>query len=226
MRLKKGLIVLLIAANLLMLAIGAFTIPPNFKMNEEMEASVPKEEEPSPELPQQEEQFPPAPADSEDIPEKDETRVDLSTMERPDLEDFLWYTEDVYYNGVPTNANSIITMEFLTGSWKALIIYDPNNEYDAGAMEFLNIDLAGADGIVSLTFDWYQIFWANEGESLDETEMEDSVYNGKWEKGGLWASGAGTTHLTQFYELQGKQYAVGTMDTPDGTPAFVALVRP
>ena len=33
-------------------------------------------------------------------------------------------------------------------------------------------------------------------------------------------------HLTQFYELNRKQYAVGTMDTPDGIPALVALVRP
>ena len=44
--------------------------------------------------------------------------------------------------------------------------------------------------------------------------------------GGLWASGAGTIRLTQFYEKNGKQYAIGTMDTPDGIPALVALVRP
>ena len=44
--------------------------------------------------------------------------------------------------------------------------------------------------------------------------------------GGLWASGAGTIRLTQFYEQSGKQYAIGTMDTPDGIPALVALVRP
>ena len=56
--------------------------------------------------------------------------------------------------------------------------------------------------------------------------MEDSVFLGKWENGGLWASGAGTIRLTQFYEQSGKQYAIGTMDTPDGIPALVALVRP
>jgi hypothetical protein len=93
-------------------------------------------------------------------------------------------------------------------------------------MEFLNIALAGTAESLSLTLDWYQIFWANEGESFDESDMEDSVFLGKWENGGLWASGAGTIHLTQFYELNRKQYAVGTMDTPDGIPALVALVRP
>ena len=81
---------------------------------------------------------------------------------------------------------------------RQLIIYDPNNEYDAGAMEFLNIALAGTAESLSLTLDWYQIFWANEGESFDESDMEDSVFLGKWENGGLWASGAGTIHLTQF----------------------------
>ena len=151
--------------------------------------------------------------------------MSLSTEERPDLEDFLWYTEDVAYDGVPSDANIIDNIVPLTGGWKALIVYDPNNEYDAGAMEFLNVALAGTAESLSLTLDWYQIFWANEGESFDESDMEDSVFNGKWENGGLWASGAGTIRLTQFYALNGKQYAVGTMDTPDGIPALVALVR-
>ncbi len=151
--------------------------------------------------------------------------MNLSTEERPDLGDFLWYTEDVLYNGVPSDANIIDNIGPLTGSWKALIIYDPNNEHNSSAMEFLNIALAGAAESLSLTLDWYQIFWANEGESFDETDMEDGVFLGKWENGGLWASGAGTIRLTQFYKQSGKQYAVGTMDTPDGTPALVALVR-
>ncbi len=42
------------------------------------------------------------------------------------------------------------------------------------------------------------------------------------ESGGLWASGAGTIRLTLFYELNRMQYAVGTMDTPDGIPALAS----
>ena len=67
------------------------------------------------------------------------------------------------YDGVPSDANIIDSIDLLTGRWKALIVYDPNNEYDAGAMEFLNIALAGTAESLSLTLDWYQIFWANEG---------------------------------------------------------------
>lgn len=226
MKLKKGLIAALIAANVIMLVVGILTIPPNLRSADGKGPPALGTEQTAPVTPLQEEQPPPETVESGDIPAPEETGGSLSTEERPDLEGFLWYTEDVAYNGVPADANIIDNIGPLTGSWKALILYDPDNEYDAGAMEFLNIALAGTAESLSLTLDWYQIFWANEGESFDETDMEDSVFLGKWEKGGLWASGAGTIHLTQFYELNGKQYAVGTMDTPDGTPALVALVRP
>ncbi|MDK2991057.1 MAG: hypothetical protein PWP48_290 [Clostridiales bacterium] len=223
---KKGLIAVLIAANLLMLVIGILIIPPNLRSADGKDSPVPETEQTAPITPSPEEETPPATKESGSIPAPEVTGVSLSTEERPDLEDFLWYTEDVAYDGVPSDANIIDNIGSLTGSWKALIIYDPNNEYDAGAMEFLNVALAGAAESLSLTLDWYQIFWANEGESFDEADMEDGVFSGKWENGGLWASGAGTIRLTQFYEQNGKQYAVGTMDTPDGTPALVALVRP
>lgn len=223
---KKILPAILIAANVIMLVVGIFTIPPNLRAEAEKESSVPRAEQTSPVTPSPEDEAPPASAESGGVPSSEETGVSLSTEERPDLEDFLWYTEDVAYDGVPSDANIIDSIGLLTGGWKALIIYDPDNEYDAGAMEFLNIALAGTAESLSLTLDWYQIFWANEGESFDETDMEDGVFSGKWENGGLWASGAGTIRLTQFYEKNGKQYAVGTLETPDGIPALVALVRP
>jgi hypothetical protein len=223
---NKILSAILIAANLLMLVIGVLTIPPNLRATDGKEPPVPRAEQTAPVTPPPEEETPSATTESDSIPSPEETGVSLSTEERPDLEDFLWFTEDVAYEGVPSDANIIDNIGPLTGSWKALIIYDPNNEYDAGAMEFLNVALAGTAENLSLTLDWYQIFWLNEGESFDETDMEDGIYSGKWENGGLWASGAGTIRLMQFYELNGKQYAVGTMDTLDGTPALVALVRP
>lgn len=226
MKLKKGLIAVLITANVIMLVVGILTIPPNLRSADGKEPPALGTEQSTPVTPSPKEEAPPTPTESGDIPAPEETDTSLSTEEHPDLEDFLWYTEDVAYDGVPSDANIIDSIDLLTGSWKALIVYDPNNEYDAGAMEFLNIVLAGTTESLSLTLDWYQIFWANEGESFDESDMEDSVFLGKWETGGLWASGAGTIRLTQFYEQSGKQYAIGTMDTPDGIPALVALVRP
>ncbi len=211
---KKILTVILIAANLLMLVIAIVTIPPNLRGGSE-KADAPVTLEPAD-----------TPDQGGESQAADTPGADFSTNERPDLEDFLWYTEDVLYEGVPADAAAIDNIGTLTGGWKALIIYDPNNEFDSGAMEFFNISLAGTEDDLSLILDWYLIFWSNEGKSFDETDMEDTVFNGKWEGGGLWASGAGTIRLTQFYEKNQKQYAVGTMDTPDGIPAFIALVRP
>lgn len=224
---NKILFTILIVANIFMLVIGIITIPPNLQSGATAKKPpVTKAEQTVPVTPPHEEETHPVATKRGSTVATEETNTSLSTEERPDLGDFLWYTEDVAYNGVPSDADISDNIGSLTGGWKAIIIYDPNNEYEASAMEFLNIALAGTAKSLSLTLDWYQIFWANEGESFDETDMEDSVFSGKWENGGLWASGAGTIHLTQFYEQNGKQYAVGTMDTPDGTPANIALVRP
>lgn len=224
---NKILPAILIVANIFMLMIGIITIPPNLRSGATTKKPpVTKAEQTVPATPPQEEEFPPVATESGSVVKPEETYASLSTEKRPDLADFLWYTEEVAYDGLPSDANIIDNIGSLTGSWKALIIYDPNNEYDAGAMEFLNVSLTGTAESLTLTLDWYQIFLANEGESVDETDIEDSVFMGKWENGDLWASGPGTIHLAQFYELNGKQYAVGTMDTPDGTPALMALVRP
>jgi len=244
---KSGLIAALIVANLLMLAMGIITIPPNLGVSEEKKSSAPRTEQSAPVTPASEKAIVRASSAEESTPigtvePEAETRwVDTSTptdapaaapednpstQERPDLGDFLWYTEDMQYNSIPTDANIIDNLGSLTGGWKALIIYDPDNSADSYAMEFLNIALAGTADDLSLTLDWYLIFWGGEGESFDETDMEDTVFRGKWENGGLWASGAGTIRLELFYSLNDKQYATGTMDTPDGIPAFIALVRP
>lgn len=197
---KKILTVILIAANLLMLVVGIITIPPNMQRSAEKTGA------------------PLAPPVAAQVP--------LSTGERPDLEDFLWYTEDVFYDGVPTDAVFIENFGVITGGWKGLIIYDPDNAYGANALEFLNVSIAGKADNLSLTLDWYLMFIAGVESSFDETDIKDAVFEGEWKEGGLWASGTGTIRLTQLYELNDKQYAVGTMETHAGIPALIALVRP
>ncbi|NCB53312.1 MAG: hypothetical protein EOM54_15780, partial [Clostridia bacterium] len=105
MKLKKGLIAALIAANVIMLVVGVFTIPPNLRSTAVKKSPAPRAEQTSPATPSPEEQTPPAATESGSIPAPEVTGVSLSTEERPDLEDFLWYTEDVVYDGVPSDAN-------------------------------------------------------------------------------------------------------------------------
>lgn len=224
---KKGLLAILIAANLIMLAIAIITIPQNLRRESEKTSALVDSADSSESL------------DTEDITDtsnpsepnigdegQGEAAVSLSTNKRPDLGDFLWYVEGVFYDGIPTDAAPITDFAVLAGGWKGLIIYDPENEHGENAMEFLNVNIAGKLDNLSLTLDWYLMFIAGAGESFDETDMEDSVFRGKWEADGLWASGPGTIRLTKFYELNNNQYAIGTMDTPDGIPAYIAMVRP
>lgn len=225
---KLALIIVLAVANLIMLVLGIITIPKNFRKGAEAGASTPRPEQTlpldEPELWYEDSLFLP---ESEDkIQGSEEASINLSTTERPDLGDFLWYLDGVLYTGVPEGAVTIDNLSSLMGDWKALIFYDPYGEYESSAYDFLNINIGGTADRLSLTLDWYLIFWSWESESYDLTDMEDSVFIGKWENGGLWASGPGTIHLDYFYSLGDKQYAIGTMDTPDGLPAVVALARP
>ena len=149
-----------------------------------------------------------------------------ATVERPSPADFLWYTEDVFHNGIPAQAQTIDRLKSIIGGWKALILYDPDNAHHSSATEYLNVHIQADKEHVSLTMDWYLIAWLGDGEFFDESDMEDSVFLGEWMDGGFWASGAGTVRLTAFYTQGDVQYAIGTMDTPDGIPAYIALVRP
>jgi|GEM_PF-624918 len=247
---RKVLIAVLIAADAALFAIGAVTIPKHFHSAEtsnDLYASAqttparndaghgvqvfsddpqPQTEPPEQAEPAQQQQQPGKAQQQEPAePEGQAQDAALSTGERPDLGDFLWYTDGVFYEGVPADA-ARIDRDAVSGGWKAIILYDPENAHDASAMEFLNVDISEETGNVSLVLDWYSIFLSKEGQSIDESDMQDSVFTGAWEGAGLWASGSGTILLTEFYAANNKQYAVGTMDTPDGIPAYVALVRP
>ncbi len=232
---KKILIVILIAANLIMLTVAIITIPSNLRRTSE-NTNAPDAAESASNVSVQVLEtvnVPKKTPDQTEIPDtgvKSQTpeaaSVDLSTNERPDLEDFLWYTEDVFYNGVPTGAAIIDNVKYTTGGWKGLIIYDPDNDYGANAMEFLNVNIAGTEDDLSITLDWYLMFISGEGSSLDETDMEDTVYTGGWVGGGIRAFGLGEMRIRRLYDLNNKQYAFGTLETPDGIPAFIALVRP
>lgn len=223
---KKVITAILIALNLMMLVIGILTIPPNLQSAEVNDSPGLSAEQTGPATTSLDKESTPPSMDSEDIPEYDETSVNLSTEERPDLEDFLWYTEDVIENGVPEGAQIIDSAEFVLGGWKGFILYDPNNNYGANSAELLNVDISGTGEELRLTLDWYLMLIPGETQAYDETDMDDVVFEGEWIGGGIQTFGWGELRLRRLYALEGKQYAFGSLETPDGIPALLALVRP
>ena len=149
------------------------------------------------------------------------------TAERPTTGDFMeWYAQDVMWNGPPSGAEALTELSQVSGTWKGLIYYDPENTHASEAIELLNFTVGGTESALTLTADWYSIYWVQDGQGSSEEDMEDLVFNGRWENGSLYVTGAASIRLTDFYTQNGKQYAAGTMDCSDGTPAKVAMVRP
>jgi hypothetical protein len=153
--------------------------------------------------------------------------MDYSTSERPGMEDFLWYTEGVYYDGVPYDSVAINNFSDVTGSWKAYILYDPDNIADAYGFEYLNMVLDGDTDHVSITFDWYKMYVGYSYEEYDFSNEDDSVLYGNYADYCITAGEPGyKVYLYAFYSANGKQYGLGYMELQSGEPTFIAMVRP
>ncbi len=128
-------------------------------------------------------------------------------------------------NGVPAGVAALDSGK-VNGDWKATIIHDPERVMASFATEYLNANIRSDGSGVTVTLDWYVMYFEFDAQPFELDFMDDSVFTGRWEGDGFWASGEGTIHLNHFYEQNGKQYAIGAVDMPDGTPAYIALVRP
>lgn len=159
---------------------------------------------------------------------EEDTDVDaVSTEERPSLSDFMWYFDGVYWNDIPEDAKYISDSDMLQGSWKLFTWYYHNEGQDTYWIEFGNVSLDFDGDNVTVAVTPYIIYPPSGGDSIDLTENGVEKYSGKWDGNGLSANGAGNFHVTDFYTLDdGKQYAIGSIDEPDGTPTVIALVRP
>lgn len=160
-----------------------------------------------------------------DIEEGEFDVSDYSTTERPSLSDFMWYFDGVHYTGIPENVEYIMESDKIVGDWKGFIFYDPDRKMNSYGMEFLNVNIDINGQKSNVTFDCYQYYPEN-SEAIDVSGQE-LKYSGDFEYGSVYATGGGNVHIDTFYTNEGgKQYGVGYIDTPDGTPAYLALVRP
>jgi hypothetical protein len=170
----------------------------------------------------------PAGSDSSpEAPQQTGLDEDYSTSERPDLSDFLWYVESVFFDGPPEGRTPVSGFAELVGGWKAYIWYDPNDAAGAGGWDFLNINIDGRASGVTVTLDWYRMGMADTGSTLDVTGLADTVLYGDYSQSGLTAGDPGyTVHIAEFYFYNGKQYGVGSISMESGEETYVAMVRP
>lgn len=143
--------------------------------------------------------------------------VSFDTSERPSAADFTWITPEIIAGTCPAGSVDMDFPEAL-GGWKCYI-------WDSEGIErFANMDFAGTVDNIRLTFDWYYTYVGSQGRGYDDN-TPDSVYKGSL-AGNVEAYGAGKVVLTDFYRMDGHQYAFGTIQWPDGISGHLTLVRP
>jgi hypothetical protein len=108
-----------------------------------------------------------------------------STAERPDVGDFAWFLEGVFFDGLPADRAPITDYSEITGGWKAYIWYDPDNRLNSMGWEFLNIIVEGDADDVSVTFDRY-IFHYDDTD-YPQSDADDTVLSGKFEQSEITA---------------------------------------
>ena len=76
---------------------------------------------------------------------------------------------------------------------------------------------------ICITWDYVRNNATDEGF---EDMSPDSSYYGSWENGIFDGLGAGGVKITDFWNANGHEYAVGRMSWPDGIHAVMYLARP
>ena len=159
-------------------------------------------------------------------PSEDASQL-YSTSERPSLSEFEWCCGQFgFVRGAPGNAELLSDVKDYNGGWKAMIIYDPDDPDGIFTREFDNVIITVDDNhLVQVVIDWY-LLAPDFSEISYLDDVADSVFNGSVTNTGISANGPALISLDNFWTLDGKQYATGSLTGEDGISAYLALVRP
>lgn len=150
----------------------------------------------------------------------------VASIDPPTIGEFTWFSDDLMNGNVPASIARITDINAIMGGWKAYIYTYPltDNPDSHPTEELLNVYIdAGQEGI-ALDFDWYQTLLGD--GTVSENTQPSTEYSGVWRDGTLEAYGTGSVNLTDFWEENGHQYAIGRIVWPDAMDATIALVRP
>ncbi len=151
----------------------------------------------------------------------------LSTNERPSFSDFEWcYGQFGFVRQAPENAVLLADTQLYNGSWKAMVIYNPDDLDGIFTRELDNVSIVvDENNQVQLTIDWYLIA-PDYSEMTNEEDMPDTVFSGSVTNTGLSASGPATVSLDSFWHDGERQFATGGIIPQNGVPGYLAMVRP
>jgi len=158
-----------------------------------------------------------------------DTAASVSTQSTPSLDEFDWFLNDVLMSGVPSNAENINDPSDIVGSWKCLVVYDPQNKegkegYHLATMEIMCRESDGKHFMGPYIL-WNTVIDA-EGNVSDESARNPFLSVGNFADGWYGEGGNGNMSLKFWTTGDGKQYAWGSANMQDVGDNIVVLVRP
>ena len=152
--------------------------------------------------------------------------------ETPSIGDFFWFTEDVKWDGLPADRTAITDFDSISGYWKAYTETIPMFEGEGEYLKWFNAEINGDANKATLIYHTKNFFASDmeTGRTDDLSGMDGESYSGSFSAGQLVAGDMGTKGMeiiiSEFYSLNGNQYAVGEISYKSNEKEYIVLTRP
>lgn len=209
------LIVLLSIAGMLVLILAVYTLL-NRSMAQPAQQPAVTMTEPTP-----------PPAEVQETVPKEETILELYPGGDPAFEDFDWYYNEVLQYGIPDGA-LMMEPKDLNGPWKYLFRFEVPGEEPASMEQIGYMSISQYGNKIDMS-PWPTLFrYANGSvEQEDPEAVGYEPFTGTIDEAGARLSGNGwPLTLSNYYQYQNVQYAIGSLVTTEGYITDVLLVRP
>ena len=162
---------------------------------------------------------------TEYYPGVDYDTLDPSTLDYGDEEIAAGFSYTDGWKTMSPSAQRLSDFSSVVGSWKAVMISDPENKTDKGKFtDYFNVEISGSDESVKVVFNRDKRIIGSTGEELDLRAARSEHY-GRFEKGSITAYSTNHLSLTDFWSDNGMEYAVGLYSWSDRTEGYIGLIR-
>ena len=148
----------------------------------------------------------------------------FSTAEKPEFGDFEWCYGQFGLVRDPSESGEQLTNPYAwAGGWKCFIIDTPEDNAETYVRELCSAEISidGSSGAMTIKHCIYEL----DGESFDDSVTADFSFTGNITGGKLDVTGSGRITMNYFWKENGREYALGDFMLPDGTEAYIALLR-
>ena len=166
----------------------------------------------------------------EETPVTNETDVSQGMLMpdgNPRFDEFLFYENDVYYNGIPEGA-FIQSAGSIYGQWKYCFTFNRTFEDEERIDEIGLADVSFDGDTATLILHPQQIRYGSDVSAENEEEVGYPLFTGSWDNESVDLEAEGiAVSFSNFYAYQDKEYVLGNIIVKDtGMFGDVLLVRP